>query len=253
MRGPRLILFLALCLVQLAIPLSMAYRYERTLRQGTLYRFRTEPFDPVDAFRGRYVAIRLQLVAPVDLPHSGYGSEVYATLGTDARGFATVRALSERPPASGDWLQGRLGVQPLGSRIELPFDRYYMEEGKAPEADRIWSEGVREAEATARVPQEGQNFAPVWSASPQFEQLDIGTEERVRVRPRRVGVCGRTGPLFCRSETPPPTPARVAVAVVAAKAAAAACPGSGKGVSSSKCLSLYALMVEDSWAINFSH
>jgi hypothetical protein len=30
----------------------MAYRYERTLREGAVYRFHTEPFDPVDAFRG---------------------------------------------------------------------------------------------------------------------------------------------------------------------------------------------------------
>ena len=30
MRRPRRVLFLALCLAQLAIPLSMAYRYERT-------------------------------------------------------------------------------------------------------------------------------------------------------------------------------------------------------------------------------
>jgi uncharacterized membrane-anchored protein len=160
----RLGLFLALCLAQLAIPLSMAYCYERTLREGAVYRFHTEPFDPVDAFRGRYVAIRLRLVAPMELKTRDYRSRVYATLGTDAQGFATVSALSDRPPSSGDWLEGTLGgadVPPtwrspaplplLGTRIELPFDRYYMEESKAPEADRLWSEGLRDAEATARV------------------------------------------------------------------------------------------------------
>lgn len=171
MKRLRLPLFLALCAVQLAIPLAMAYRYERTLREGAVYRFHTEPFDPVDAFRGRYVAIRLRLLGAGAHPGSRdrWSEKVYVTLGRDSQGFATVRALSEEPPAGGDWLSGTLAedvyedLPPrpadapperparLGTRIELPFDRYYMEESKAPAADRIWREGMQQAEAVARV------------------------------------------------------------------------------------------------------
>ena len=156
MKRLRLPLFLALCAVQLAIPLAMAYRYERTLREGAVYRFHTEPFDPVDAFRGRYVAIRLRLLGAGAHPGSRdrWSEKVYVTLGRDSQGFATVRALSEEPPAGGDWLSGTLAedvyedLPPrpadapperparLGTRIELPFDRYYMEEGNAPQAER---------------------------------------------------------------------------------------------------------------------
>ena len=169
MKRARLGLFLALCAVQLAIPLAMAYRYERTLREGAVYRFHTEPFDPVDAFRGRYVAIRLRLLAaphPVNQDYTGL--EYYVVLARDAQGFATARTLLNERPATGDWLRGTVseevyvelrhaGEQPperpalLGTRIELPFDRYYMEEGKAPAADRIWREGMQQAEAVARV------------------------------------------------------------------------------------------------------
>ena len=160
MKRARLGLFLALCAVQLAIPLAMAYRYERTLREGTVYRFHTEPFDPVDAFRGRYVAIRLRLVAPPQpTGDDRWSARFYALLGKDGQGYATVRALSKERPSGGDWLQGTLGEDVyqagrgplLGTRIELPFDRYYMEEGKAPAADRIWREGMQQAEAVARV------------------------------------------------------------------------------------------------------
>jgi uncharacterized membrane-anchored protein len=164
----RLGLFLALCAVQLAIPLAMAYRYERTLREGTVYKFHTEPFDPVDAFRGRYVAIRLRLVAPPKDHDNDYRTKVFAMLGVDAEGFAVARATSHQAPAAGDWLEGTVGndlydmarlesgegttgAAMIGTQIELPFDRYYMEEGKAPAADRIWGEGMQQAEAVARV------------------------------------------------------------------------------------------------------
>jgi uncharacterized membrane-anchored protein len=164
----RLGLFAIVCAAQLGIPLAMAYRYERALRDGTVYRFRTEPVDPVDAFRGRYVAIRLRLVAPGEpASRMDWGDEVYATLGNDDAGFAVVRTLSTGKPSGGDWIEGTLaepvhaepapGVEPtgppalLGTRIELPLDRYYMEESKAPAADRIWAEGQRQAETVARV------------------------------------------------------------------------------------------------------
>ena len=155
MKRLRLGLFLALCAAQLAIPLAMAYRHERTLRQGTVYRFHTEPFDPVDAFRGRYVAIRLRLVAAAHPANQDdVGSELYVPLDRDARGFAIARTLSRTRPSSGDWLRGTLSEdiyeelgpptdeapprRPalLGTRIELPYDRYYMEESKAPQAER---------------------------------------------------------------------------------------------------------------------
>jgi len=144
----RLGLFLALCAVQLAIPLAMAYRYERTLREGTVYRFHTEPFDPVDAFRGRYVAIRLRLDWNQPSTFS-LDRDVYAVLQRDVAGFASVHHVQRTAPESGDWLRGEAFAG--FARIELPFDRYYMEEGKAPAADRIWREGMQQAEAVARV------------------------------------------------------------------------------------------------------
>jgi uncharacterized membrane-anchored protein len=161
----RLGLFLALCGVQLAIPLAMAYRYERARREGTLYRFHVEPFDPVDAFRGRYVAIRLTLTTDAFIPREG--EEVYVLLQRDTDGFASVHTLSADRPKMGDWLVGTVGShlwgdggesaprRPRGTRIELPFDRYYMEEGKAPQAERAtrpFGPGIGpQMDVTARV------------------------------------------------------------------------------------------------------
>lgn len=169
MSRARLALFLAVCLAQLAVPLAMAFRYERTLRQGELYRFRTEPIDPVDAFRGRYVAIRLRLLAPGEIADRfEWGEKVTVVLASDPEGFAVARAVSAEEPEGGAWLTGTIGdplheappadgpeeaapPRRLGTRIDLPLDRYYMEETKAPAADRIWTDANRQAITVARV------------------------------------------------------------------------------------------------------
>jgi hypothetical protein len=156
-------LFAALCVAQLALPLSFAWRYERTLREGTLYRVRVEPIDPADPFRGRYVAVRLRIVCP-DCADPDYGRRVFASLATDAEGFATAAALSRDPPPSGDFVRGVVGgpvfrpggeVEP-GVHVVLPPDRYFMTEALAPEAERAWRERVAQ--------QEGARAAPVASA-----------------------------------------------------------------------------------------
>lgn len=53
----RWLLFALLCVAQWAVPLAMVQRAERTLSEGTAYRFRTAPVDPADPFRGRYVTL----------------------------------------------------------------------------------------------------------------------------------------------------------------------------------------------------
>jgi uncharacterized membrane-anchored protein len=56
-----LTLFLAACALQLGVPAAMVLREEATLRGGAELRFRAGPVDPVDPFRGRYVALSLEI------------------------------------------------------------------------------------------------------------------------------------------------------------------------------------------------
>ena len=56
--------FILLCLVQTAVPLSMIARREFTLRNGRVYKFKTAPVDPYDAFRGRFVALAVPTTGP---------------------------------------------------------------------------------------------------------------------------------------------------------------------------------------------
>ena len=145
-------------------------RYESTLRSGALYRIRIEPVDPADAFRGRYVAIRpsIRIPAPVApeteqlLYRIRQGEHGYVVLVNDADGFARISQVLVRPPAQGDYLKVAqtweqwAGDAPdgraisSGYNVEFSFDRYYMNEGAAPEAEqKFWAATRRNSSSRA--------------------------------------------------------------------------------------------------------
>ena len=75
------ILFAAAVVAQWAAPLSMIFRSERVLSGGQAFKFKTAPVDPVDAFRGRYIALNFDVAAPIEPGRDvRINSEVYAVL-----------------------------------------------------------------------------------------------------------------------------------------------------------------------------
>lgn len=149
-----LALFGVLVLAQLAVPVTMIVGREQVLAGGTVYKFRTIPIDPYDAFRGKYVTLRFQ--SNEVTPRSGVAFQqndtAYALLTTDTSGFATFYDLISSPPAQGEYL--RVQVDRLrGSAVQLrlPFDRYYMPEDLAPQAERAVAQGSRQRDAYVTV------------------------------------------------------------------------------------------------------
>ncbi|MDD9938834.1 MAG: GDYXXLXY domain-containing protein [Myxococcales bacterium] len=144
-------LFGLLCAVQLFVAGSSIARHELALRRGTPYRFETAPVDPLDLFRGRYVQLRFEAeVVPLPLPDALRGEHVYAVLSEDARGFARITKLQAEPPTRGDYLHVRAvpsfrGPGEPATLLTLPFDRFYMEESLAPDAERLYRERARGA------------------------------------------------------------------------------------------------------------
>ena len=153
MKYSRLIIFVLLAFAQLAVPGSLIWKREHTLRQGSVWKFRTAPVDPVDVFRGRYVALRFevenqQISPPVN---ASSGDTVFITLKANAEGFAEVDQVLAAKPAGDDFMAAELS----GKTISLPFDKYWVTERDAPAAENAYRNLSRRdnqnAFATVRV------------------------------------------------------------------------------------------------------
>lgn len=155
-------LFVVVALVQLAVAGGAIVKSELALRTGEAFRFRIQPVDPVDAFRGRYVAIRFAVdrAPAADDLEVKPGKQVFLPLEEDGDGYAFLGLASAEKPMSGQYLRLRAGgIYPDedGNRfvwVSMPFRRYYMDENRAPEAGRaVWSgrRGQREASVSVRV------------------------------------------------------------------------------------------------------
>ena len=133
-------------LAQWAVPFSQIRGYEQTLATGSLIKLKCAAPDPYDPLRGRYLAVRpeqREAKVPEGMkiqPHTA----VYATLTTGADGLASITHLSHEPPASGDYIRLK-ATYPFNENtgIEWPFDRFYINEKLAPEADKWFAENIR--------------------------------------------------------------------------------------------------------------
>lgn len=151
-------LFSCLALIQIATPVSMIVRREITLRNGVQFRFRTAPVDPYDAFRGRYVALRMEQdkVAISKGLKLQRNQRVYALLREDGQGFAEIFKLEVNLPKISPYLEVDVRyVSGAHAYLRLPFDRYYMEEKAAPIAEAVYrkysSQNKRDAYVTVRI------------------------------------------------------------------------------------------------------
>ena len=139
----KMALFAVLALVQLAVPGWMIWRWETVLREGQTYKFRTAPVDPYDAFRGRYVALRLERET-VPNPTGKIlepGHPLFVTLSRDENGFAGFEKAVLEPPADGDYIEARALYSSTNEiSLYLPMTRYYLNEKAAPEAERAYAQ-----------------------------------------------------------------------------------------------------------------
>ncbi|MFA5941995.1 MAG: GDYXXLXY domain-containing protein [Sinimarinibacterium sp.] len=141
------------CALQWTLPAFLIHRGQTTLQQGIQYRFRTAPIDPADPFRGRYVQLDFDAarVFPGNLdPELRRGQRVFAPIRVDDQGYAAFGALRQTPPDRGDYLQVEVlwnNAEEL--RLRLPFDRYYLDEHLAPEAERLYRESRRRDDPAA--------------------------------------------------------------------------------------------------------
>ena len=143
--------FILMVALQWYVPGRMIFYKERVLAAGKEFRFRTEPFDPYDAFRGKYVhlAFNQTSVQVKDSVNWQEGDMIFALLSTDSLGFAKVIGVTKDEPAeNADYLKVISGYVYQDSvtsvSINYPFDRFYMEESKASTADEAYHQALRD-------------------------------------------------------------------------------------------------------------
>lgn len=153
MRNKRWLLlgFALLSVAQLWVPGWMIWQEEQVVRGGEVFKFRVQPFDPVDPLRGRYVTLRFadNTINDPLITDWSRNETAYITLGVDAEGFAIPRAATREVPTAGeDFLsapvylfRNRDSTQRL--TVRYPFERFYMQEFKAPRAEALLRERAR--------------------------------------------------------------------------------------------------------------
>jgi uncharacterized membrane-anchored protein len=143
----------------------MIARRENALEYGKVFKFRTAPVDPADAFRGRYVAINVSQngdamtnqwmrsgVAVTNAAAFERGQRVYARLETGTNGFAHFSEPTRRRPEGQDYVQARVAwVDGNRVQLDLPFDRFYMNEKAAPAAEKAYREHSRRTNQDAYI------------------------------------------------------------------------------------------------------
>ena len=136
-------LFLIMCLAQWFVPAKMIYDSERVILEGIPYKFKTLPVDPSDPFRGKYITLNFEqnMINVTAGSIWSSGEIIYVTFTTDSAGFAQAAAVDKVRPSSGDYLKTTVSYttsEPYLLYFELPFERFYLEESKASQAEQAY-------------------------------------------------------------------------------------------------------------------
>jgi len=149
----RWVLFGLMVLAQLFIAISMTTGYEEVIAQGREFRFRVAPADPNDPLRGRFMRLEFaDIEVPVDTTEKwGHNVPVVVFLNEDKDGFAIpvmmVREGQNIDDQGMEFCPAKLQYINRNAElaiIEYPFNRLYINENKAPIAEEIYAEAVRD-------------------------------------------------------------------------------------------------------------
>ena len=143
-----LIAFILVALVQIYVPAKIILDRAIVLSSGKEFKFKTAPIDPSDPFRGKYINLNFNenTVEIQNKENWARGETVFVLLTTDNNGFAKIKSVSKvKPLDNQDFLKAKVDyVIYDGSKlsIEYPFDRFYMEESKAYDAELTYKRAL---------------------------------------------------------------------------------------------------------------
>jgi uncharacterized membrane-anchored protein len=143
------VIFIVVALLQLSVPASVVWKREQTLRHGRVWKFKTVPVDPIDAVRGRYIALRFAAEAELKNHPVPNNRTLYLVLAPDASGFAKVENISAIPVRGDNVVKATSGW--AYNRVAFPFDRLWVAEQDAAAAEKAYLDNSRRGNDNAYV------------------------------------------------------------------------------------------------------
>ena len=134
-----IILFIVVAVAQLAVPAQMIIGQEHIIKNGTAYKFKTQPVDPADPFKGKYIYLNYEMnsFATTDKDWTRQ-QDIYVSIANDSLGFAKLFNVSKTKPKQGDFVQAKVDWYNTYDKkvtFTFPFDEFYMNESKAYDAE----------------------------------------------------------------------------------------------------------------------
>lgn len=159
-KSNQLIIYIVSVVVLFAIPIFTIASNTNTLKDGTEFLFKVEAYDPYDMFRGNYLNINFEEDTAFYIPDYNNSKEenyrkeeCYVTIGTREDGFAYFKtAGSKKPNNTSDYFKttGYYSEYDNKFSVDTP-NRYYMNEDKSENAEKIYRENLDNAYVKVRV------------------------------------------------------------------------------------------------------
>lgn len=136
-----IIIFLIVAVFQLMVPIKMIYEQEDVLKSGKAYKFLTQPLDPNDPFRGKFIRMNYEMNNYKTKDSNWKRSqEIYVYL-KDSLGFAKIDTVTKvKLKIDKDYIKAKVGWYSKRSNnldFNIINERFYMEESKAKPAEDL--------------------------------------------------------------------------------------------------------------------
>ncbi|WP_425077363.1 GDYXXLXY domain-containing protein [Psychroserpens sp. S379A] len=132
-------LFIIVAIVQLTVPAQMIWQRESILKTGKAFKFKTQPVDPSDPFKGKYIYLNYELNSFISNEETWKrGQDIFVSITKDSLGFAKATAIAKQAPQHQTYVKAKVDWSvKKNERVNftLPFNEFYMEESKAYNAE----------------------------------------------------------------------------------------------------------------------
>jgi uncharacterized membrane-anchored protein len=143
------IIFVVVALIQISVPAKMIYNQEDILKTGTVFKFKTQPLDPADPFKGKYIRLDYEINSFPTKDSTWTRDEVvYVTLINDSNGYAKLSSISREKPNAKNYLKTNVDwFNEWEDKVFLDynFERFYMKETKAKAAEIAYVEAHQDS------------------------------------------------------------------------------------------------------------